>query len=675
MFKKFFLVLALPLFLALSLFSEQELLHSDDIHKVMKQIFSQHVDKKRVDGELLTHSFKIYFEQFDPEKVYLLQSEVTPFTQMSGDQLKTLEKQYLEGNYAVYTQINDVIQKAITRAQKNRLDLEKNPKALFKEAVTAPQGFERNEGFAENEGALLARQRLYLLALLQGEVRRFGERGVIGYEKEAIALIERDIHEREAQYTYKPQNGEVISEADQQNLFTIHILKSLAKSLDAHTAFFDSQEAYDLRVRLEKGFEGIGLVFQESPQGIVVTHMLDGSPAFKEGSIKVGDRLLEINGYKTSEISFEKVMELLRGKKDETVALLFAREIGETQPKKTIQVNLKREPIVLNNDRIDVSSEKFGNGIIGIVTLHSFYQNDQGITSENDVRDAIKKLKAEGPLRGLILDLRENSGGFLSQAVKVAGLFVTDGVIVISKYYDGNEKIYRDIDNGVEYTGPLVVLTSKATASAAEIVAQALQDYGVALVVGDEHTYGKGTIQSQTVTGNKGNSYFKVTVGEYFTVSGKTPQLHGVPADIVVPGPYSHAHIGEEYLEETIQQNQTIPSAYNDQLKDVPPDLKPWFIRYYLPFLQQKKTLWRDMIPPLQKNSARRLAENKNYQLFLTKLSYPGGFMQIKQEEEENKKEGNFGRDDFQLSEAINVVKDMVYLDSKVRHKEYVQIN
>lgn len=666
MSKKFFLILVLPFLLFSLLFSaEQDLLQPDDIHKVMQQIFKQHVDKKRVDGELLTHSFRIYFEQFDPEGVYLLQSEVNPYIYLNEPDLKVLEKQYLEGDYAIYHKMNDVIQTAILRSQKYRQELEKNPKNLFKEALADSSVIEKHSGFAENELALQKRIRGYLLGILQNEVRRFGERGITGYEKEAIALIERDIWAREAQYTYTG-----LSEADQENLFTIHVLKSLAKSLDAHTAFFDSKEAYDLRVRLEKGFEGIGLVFQESPQGIVVAHMLEGSPAFKDGNIKVGDRLLEINGVKASEISFEKLMDLLRGKKDEPVGLVLARLNGET-PQKTIQVSLKRETILLNDDRIDVTSEKFGNGIIGVITLHSFYQNDEGMTSEKDVRDAIEKLKKEGPLRGLILDLRENSGGFLSQAVKVAGLFVTDGVIVISKYYDGEEKIYRDIDNGVEYTGPLVVLTSRATASAAEIVAQALQDYGVALVVGDEHTYGKGTIQSQTVTGNKGSSYFKVTVGEYYTVSGKTPQLHGVPADVVIAGPYSNAHIGEEYLEDTIQQSKKIPATYNDQLQDVPPDLKPWFLRYYLPFLQQQKTVWRDMLPSLQKNSTRRLAENKNYQLFLKKIAYPGMTQGKDQDEDEGKKDGNFGRDDFQLTEAVNVVKDMIYLDSKMRQREY----
>src|SRR5262249_45906772 len=149
--------------------------------------------------------------------------------------------------------------------------------------------------------------------------------------------------------------------------------------------------------------------------------------------------------------------------------------------------------------------------------------------------------------------------------------------------------------------GPLVVLISRATASAAEIVAQALQDYGVAIVVGDEHSYGKGTIQSQTVTDNEGTSFFKVTVGEYYTVSGNTPQIRGVKSDILVPGILNQEHIGEEYLEDTIKLSDKISPKYQDDLKDIDPELKPWYLRYYIPTIQPKTEFWQKMLPLLKK--------------------------------------------------------------------------
>ena len=235
------------------------------------------------------------------------------------------------------------------------------------------------------------------------------------------------------------------------------------------------------------------------------------------------------------------------------------------------------------------------------------------------MRKALEKLRAEGNLRGLILDLRENSGGFLNQAVKVAGLFITSGVVVISKYFNGEEHFYRDLDGKTFFDGPLIVLTSRATASAAEIVAQALQDYGVALIVGDEQTYGKGTIQNQTVTDSKSTSFFKVTVGKYYTVSGKTPQIDGVKADIVVPGIFNFEHIGERYLSSTVPPD-TISEDYNDDIADVSSSSKEWFLRYYMPTLQHKKMLWRNQLPTLKANSAQRIAHNACYQKFLRLL-------------------------------------------------------
>jgi carboxyl-terminal processing protease len=204
------------------------------------------------------------------------------------------------------------------------------------------------------------------------------------------------------------------------------------------------------------------------------------------------------------------------------------------------------------------------------------------------------------------------------------------------------------------YDGPLVILTSRLTASAAEIVAQSLQDYGVALIVGDDHTYGKGTIQSQTVTDGKDvASYFKVTVGKYYTVSGKTPQLKGVQADIVVPGLLSAQEIGEEYLERSSTlPSDTIASVYNDSLKDIEPSLKSWYMKYYIPNIQRRELEWRSLLPELKKNSASRIFHNHDYQFFLKSLS-------------ENPDEPDDSAD-YQLDEAVNIVKDMIYLQSKI---------
>ncbi len=631
------------------LLGEEELLHQDDVKKVMAQMFTQHVEKKEISADILKTSFRVYIEQFDPDRTYLLDSEVAPFLSPSSEELKKVLGEYKDNNFSIYLKINDIIQNSIKRARDNRaavLALYQNDQPL-KDSGTGDR-----RRFAQTPDQLLARQ--------TREIRQF-----IGEEKGPSALAkfrEYDFKETEKEnpYLFIGSDGKPLDAKAKENLLTMHIIKALAKSLDSHTSFLNPGEAYDMRVRLEKGFDGVGIVLGKNKSGYQIVKILPGSVAESSGKLALNDYLTKIDGQSVSDETLGDVMKMLRGKNGTPVSLEIKREgIGSDKDSRSFNVVLKREPIIIDEGRVETSYVRFDDGVIGTIALESFYQGPNGISSERDVRRALEELEKKGPVKGLILDLRENSGGFLTQAVKVAGLFITNGVIVISKYSNGEEKFYRDMDGKVSYEGPMVVLTSRATASAAEIVAQALQDYGVALIVGDEQTYGKGTIQSQTVTNDetKGGSYFKVTVGKYYTVSGKTPQINGVKADVVVPSPYSLEQIGEEYLDYPIGRD-FIPDAFVDSLDDIDPGLRPWYLRYYMPTLQQRNLMWRDALPVLKKNSRMRMMKNVDYKNFLK----TGRF------DEENRYDEShhlYGKEDPQLHEAINIVKDMIALEPK----------
>lgn len=645
---------------------EQDLLKSNDISRIMKQILAEHVEKKEVTAKILDNSLMIYIDQFDPHRMYLLEREVLPYFKPQEGQLLKAIQQYNQNDYGIYKQLNQTIQNSILRSRRTRETLESQLKSsMFHPSPDQAHGPIANketlEPFVRTEEQLKERILQNLGSYINAQKKRFGEVITPERKEQILNSYETKLREFENQYLYQNEKGEPLSVPEQDNLFSLHVLKALANSLDSHTSFYEANEAYDIRVRLQKEFKGIGLVLKDSNQGPIVTYMLEGGPAAKSELIEQGDILIEVDGKSVVDHPFEKIMGLLHGGKNTKVKLAFKRKDEKDKTEKIYTVELIREMIILNNDRVDISSEQFGNGIIGIVSLHSFYQG-AGVSSEQDVRDAIAKLEKKGTLKGLILDLRENTGGFLSQAVKVAGLFITDGVIVISKYSNGDERIYRDVDGKTSYDGPLIVLTSKTTASAAEIVAQALQDYGVALVVGDEHTYGKGTIQSQTVTDNQSSSYFKVTVGKYYTVSGRTPQKDGVRADILVPSHWNREEIGEMYADSL--NSDIIPAAYYDTLKDVPPDLKAWYIKYYIPKLQKRTIVWRNLLPTLLKNSEYRIANNKNYQYFL-KGSHEDE--DADSEEEWNVTDKNnktFGEDDLQIQEAVSILKDMILMHS-----------
>lgn len=645
--------------------NDKELLKTADVHRIMNQIFAKHVDKKLMTDAILHNAFKVYIEQFDPHSIYFLESDVEPYIHIDEARLASISSEYKRNDFEDFEQLNEAIQNAILRARIIRKDLAEQKEILFKESKEAVvSGGPPYKFFAKTPEELRERIRKSLVNFLRSERARYGDDAVSARKAKLLAAYEERLRTFENTYLFVKDNGEPLPPAAKENLFVMHLLKALASSLDSHTTVYNPAEAYDMRIRLEKGVNSIGVSVKQTSQGLFISNMVKDGSADRSKAIQVNDQILKVNGQDISDLGVGQVMDLLQGNKGEGVVLSLKREADETPQQ--FEVKLYKEPVILDEDRASYTSENYGNGEIGIIKLDSFYQSETGFNAEKDVRNAISALENSGPLRGLILDLRKNSGGFLTQAVKVAGLFITNGVIVISKYSNGEEKFYRDMDGKEAFDGPLVVLTSRFTASAAEIVAQALQDYGVAIIVGDDHTYGKGTIQSQTVTEDGASSYFKVTVGKYYTVSGKTPQLQGVKADVVVPSPFSNEHIGEEYLEYALSQDR-IPAVYKDPLKDIDPNLKSWYLKYYIPTLQHPISTWRDMLGALRKNSEYRLNRNPSYQIFLegNTQKLPEAIVKDEELEESLAKPKESPKDDLQLREAINVVKDMIYLQTK----------
>lgn len=680
MLSKFFCKLLL-IFTVISFYlsgGEYELLQTQDVNKIMQQILNQHVDKKEVTTSILKNSFRVYIDQFDPDRIYLLDAEVQPFLNMSDTDANKFLDEYKHNQFSEYMDLNSVIQKAIYRARQIRASLVKDINQLYQQSAAIPSdGYEEwrdpdlRRSFSKDEEQLSNRIKHQFTQFIASERKRYGDSYILNRTAQTIKVFEAESHNHENPYLFLSDHGLPMTEAEKQNAFTMHVLKALANSLDAHTTVLSPAEAFEMRLRLEKEVEGIGIELHGEKNGVfLISKVIENGPAAKSGQIRVKDQLIEIDSTSLKDKSLNEVTEMLRGKNGTTVTLLLKRVADENGQiiNKMFSVPLIRDEIAINEDRAKSSFEKYGNGIIGTIKLDSFYQSENGdVTSEIDVREAIQKLDKLGNLRGLILDLRENSGGFLSQSVKVVGLFITNGVVVISKYFNGDEHFYRDMDGKRVYAGPLIVLTSKATASAAEIVAQALQDYGVAIVVGDEHTYGKGSIQSQTVTENQNSAFFKVTVGKYYTVSGKTPQIQGVKADVVVPSQFYHEIIGEEYLDYPLKED-IISDSYNDKLEDVAPNLKPWYMHYYTPSIQHKKVVWKNMLPTLKKNSEYRIAHNKNYQMFLK-----GASPEEIAAAANGKVNTNFGSDDLQMAEAVNILKDMILLQSQMPSREPIQ--
>ncbi len=638
----FFLLNLLILF---PLVAEQELLKAENVALIMRRLFQYHIDKKEMSTLVAQRSLKIYVTHFDPSRSYLYLEEAEAYLHPTEGALQSLLRDYQANNFATYFRLNETIKMSIMRAREWRGVWEKDPVALIREAELSSLESPLQKTFAVTKKDLQKRHKdrlLQLVAYLMFELKYPSYEGIEG---KLIALCERQLAQAENHYLGWDESGVPLSLAEEEHQVIQHTIKALAYSLDAHTAYYSPDEAYAMKMQLEKGMCGIGVVLREGIDGITIYDVINGGPAAKAGAIKSGDTIVEVNGENVRGASFKHVLDVMRGKAGTRMRL------GIIRNQEMFQVELVRAQISIDDKRVDVEAEPFGEGYIGRITLYSFYDGENGVNSEHDLREAIATLKARGSLQGIVLDMRENTGGFLTQAVKVGGLFISNGVIVISKYSDGSEKYFRTLDGLRVFDGPIVVLISRNSASAAEIVAQALQDYGVAIVVGDEQTYGKGTIQHQTITDKKSDSFFKVTVGRYYTASGRSTQIHGVKSDIIVPTPLYFEEIGESFLEYPLSADHS-QSVFLDPLTDIDPFARKWFVKYYLPLVEPVHTEWTSLVPILKANSEERQKLNRNFQIFLKKIKE----RQIGLE---------YGANDLQMDEAVNILKDMIYLSSE----------
>lgn len=638
------------LFLCLPLFSQEILLKPDEISSVMEQFFALHVEHKEMSPQLHERSLKIYLHHFDQSKAYLLNEEVVHYERPNEKLLSAMQSDYENNRFSTYFTLNRLVQQSILRAQEWRSRWAQNPKTLLAEAKKVNLTGTPEKHYAKNRKDLQNRHYDRFLRFLAFQMEELGYPSYEGKEAKLVALCEKQVRIIENMYLGIDERGEPLSQEMHEHLVCMRTLKALAHSLDAHTAYYSPEEAYAMKVQLEKGMYGIGVVLREGIDGISIQELIKGGPAESCGKIQKGDTIVEVDGIKIENAPFHKVLEMMRGKEGTKTRLGLLRHSDQTPH--LITVDLVRKKITLDDKRVDYRAEPFGDGLIGKITLHSFYEGEDGLSSEKDLKQAIDALKEQGPLYGIVLDMRENGGGFLTQAVKVSGLFISSGVVVISKYSDGTMKYYRALDGERYFDGPLVVLISRNSASATEIVAQTLKDYGVALVVGDDQTFGKGTIQHQTVTSGRSESFFKVTVGRYYTVSGKSTQIQGVKSDIIIPTPYQFEEIGEGYLEYPLPPDQ-VASAFADQLSDVDPFARKWFQKYYIPNIQPVVNQWNNLIPQLRINSEKRLTQNRNFQNFLQK---------IKRELKVDLPP--FGSNDLQMDESVNIIKDMIFLSN-----------
>ncbi len=624
--------------------SDKYTLSLKDVRPTMDKMFTYHVENKEFSLLIVKRSLKIYIEQFDPDRIYLLKGEVGPYLGISPRQIREVIEHYNKDEFPEYWNLNFTIEKAIRRAQKLRHEqidrlINAGEDELKKSPTLAYSSYPSDEDGLKN--------RIYDRLILEVKAH------LRGLKEIAITpqLIQKILNHR-SKKTFAFEEKYINPDEHQLSL---HMLKAMSKSLDAHTGYYSPREAYEIRTMLKKEFSGVGVVLREDFDGVYVSDLIHNGPAHKNGNIQVGDILVAVNHQGVEGITFEQLLEVMKGNSGSKITL------GVKRNETTVHVDLIREKISMDDERIAYSYEPYRDGIIGKIDVPAFYDNGGNISVAHDLREALRSLKAEGNLLGIVMDFRENSGGFLSQAIKVSSLFISGGLIVVSKYADGEVSYARDVDGRRYFDGPLVILISKASASAAEIVAQALQDYGVALVVGDERSYGKGSMQFQTITDEKAKAFFKVTVGRYYTASGRSPQIQGVQSDIHVPTAFFPYNIGERFLEFPLSSDYLSGDIFHSLMNIKQGSYKD-VARFTVPYLKPRETEWRQMIPKLTANSHERIEDNQNYQFFL-KVGNGYRPKRTKGQSHLDIMKENYGSNDLQIQESVEIVKDMIAID------------
>lgn len=618
-------------------------LSNKETKRKIEEILKAHVSYKNLNHEIVKRSLINFLDELDPTKTYFLENEVSKWSNPSEQTLTQIEQDFQNEQFTQFEKIYEVMLTSIKR----RSEIEKKTQnAKLPEKVSVHEF--KDLTWAKDKEEL--KTRILQLRALQSEA--------------ANTLDDEDLKNQFFQKIAKRRinrESEINpgSKKERQKQLLSFVLKALSSSLDAHTAYFTPSEANQFMIQVQQRLFGIGAQLRDDLNGFTIVRLLDGGPALVSNQIKLGDRIIAVNDEPIVGLDIIEAVDLIRGPRGTKVRLTLLREHqeeNESKRQEKLDVDIVRDEIVLKETRFETELEPYGEGVIAHIHLFSFYQ-DPNSSSTKDIKEAIEKIQKEHKLLGVVLDLRNNAGGILPQAVSVTGLFISKGIVASIKDSAGKIQHLRNFDGSVTYSGPLFVLTNRASASAAEIVAQALQDYGRAIIIGDEHTYGKGSYQSFTLESTNANKInpqgeYKVTRGIYYTVSGKSPQLHGAKANIVVPGILSQLDIGESFAKFPLDPDQ-IQENFDDDLTDVHPLHRGKMKRLYKNNLQPKLTLYDELLPKLRENSEKRLAANQNFQNFLA---------EIKKSDPSPEAMESFGQNDIQLEEAYAIMKDLIFL-------------
>ncbi|MCX7414025.1 MAG: carboxy terminal-processing peptidase [Planctomycetia bacterium] len=521
----------------------------------------EHFTRRPIDDEIARRWFGIFLESLDPMKIYFLQSDIDAFMQKRDSLDDLVKRGDVSFAYEVYNRFLERIDARLP---------------LIERLLATPQDFSKQESIiidrddtkwatSEAEAEDNWRKRIKYDLLVQKMEKTPPEEAQDKLQRRYRSFAKR-MHQMTADELLETY------------------LSSLTSSLDPHTSFMSpgTLENFEIGMRLQ--LDGIGASLKGEDGYTTVAELVPGGAADKDGRLQKKDRVVGVGQGTEGDIvdvvdtNLNEVVKLIRGKRG-TVVRLKVIPVGQTAPKiyDITRAKIELKDSEARGEVIEEGRKPDGTPFrIGVINLPSFYMDMAGARQgqaeyKSSTRDC-KRLLDEFRQKGVdcvVLDLRNNGGGSLPESISLTGLFIDTGPVVQIKDADKRVQQYDDVDPGISWDGPLVVLTNKFSASASEIVAGAIQDYHRGLVVGDNATHGKGTVQSlldlgrqlfQRLPNAPSLGAIKITMQQFYRPSGLSTQLEGVKSDVELPSITTHLPVGESDLDHAIAFDK-VPAA------------------------------------------------------------------------------------------------------------------
>jgi len=538
---------------------------------VMNYLENTHYQMEDLDDDFSEKAYSLYIKRLDYNKRIFMKKDIDELNKYQDK----IDDEIREGKFGLYKRANEI--------QDERL---KHIKGFYEEILATPFDFDVDENiqedvdkreYARDEKELkeVWRKSLKYQTLVRLNRKIDDQENLIANSDTAVVEKSYEELEEESREAVRKNMAEYFKRLDQVNdkdRITLYV-NSVIGVFGPHTTYFPPEDKENFDISMSGKLEGIGARLSQYDGEIKVASIVPGSPSARQGDLKAGDVILSVAQDNEESVSIEEMrldeaIKLIRGPKGTKVVLTVKKESG-----KVVMIPITRDVVEIEETYAkSYILEKNGQktGYIKLPKFYTDFDNPNGRTCSKDVEIELEKLKEEN-VDGVILDLRNNGGGSLRDVVEMVGLFIDEGPVVQVRGRGGELEVLSDVNPGVVYDGPLVVMVNEYSASASEILAAAIQDYNRGIIVGSSSSFGKGTVQrfydlDRFLSGQylkyKPLGAVKVTTQKFYRINGGSTQLHGVTPDIIMPDMYSFIETGEKEQDFVMEWDQISPVPY-----------------------------------------------------------------------------------------------------------------